>query len=156
LDKLAGAVFHRSPKNEIDDDVFPCVTPHPNIRPVGDSRVSVRYVVDQDPGSNRKGMVTDEEQHSSPEREEPNSPTKRHLRRKAAHMVKHAGKTTAHNLKSMFSRKGLDKSNEECQDDEEGDVVAIKVDTMESDPPVPSNDAVDAPESVADGKDKMQ
>jgi hypothetical protein len=100
-------------------------------------------------------MVTDEEQHSSPKREEPNSPTKRHLR-KAAHMVKHAGKTSAHNLRSMFSRKGLDKSNEECQDDEEGDVVAIKVDTMETDPSVPSNDAVDAPESVADCKDKMQ
>ncbi|CAO2038548.1 unnamed protein product [Urochloa humidicola] len=153
LGKLAGAVFHRSPKNETDDEPSPCVTPHPNIRPVGESRVSVTYVVDQDPGSSRKGTVTDEQQHSSPEREDPNSPTKRHLRKKAAHMVKHAGKTTAHNLKSMFSKKSLEKSKEEYQNDEEGDVVAMKIDGVAADPPVLNNDAVDLQESAADSKD---
>ncbi|CAL5022305.1 unnamed protein product [Urochloa decumbens] len=152
LGKLAGA-FHRSPKNETDDEPSPCVTPHPNIRPVGESRVSVTYVVDQDPGSSRKGTVTDEQQHSSPEREDPNSPTKRHLRKKAANMVKHAGKTTAHNLKSMFSKKSLDKSKEDCQNDEEGDVVAMKIDGMAVDPPVPNDDAVDQLESAAGSKD---
>ncbi|OEL19411.1 C2 domain-containing protein [Dichanthelium oligosanthes] len=145
LGRLAGAVFHRSPKKETDDEASPCMTSHPNIRPVGESRVSVTYVVDQDPGSNRKGTRTEEQQHSSPEREELDSPTKRHLRKKAAHMVKHAGKT-AHNLKSMFSKKGLDKSKEECRNDEESDVV-MKIDGVEVDPPVPSNDAVDPPES---------
>ncbi|CAN6244139.1 unnamed protein product [Urochloa humidicola] len=152
LGKLAGAVFHRSPKNETDDEPSPCVTPHPNIRPVGESRVSVTYVVDQDPGSSRKGTVTDEQQHSSPEREDPNSPTKRHLRKKAAHMVKHAGITTAHNLKSMFSKKSLDKSKEECQNDEEGDVVAMKIDGVSADPPT-NNDAVDVQDSPADSKE---
>ncbi|CAN6237979.1 unnamed protein product [Urochloa humidicola] len=153
LGKLAGAVFHRSPKNETDDEPSSCVTPHPNIRPVGESRVSVKYVVDQDPGSSRKGTVTDEHHHSSPEREDPNSPTKRHLRKKAANMVKHAGKTTAHNLKSVFSKKGLDKSKEECQNDEEGDVVAMKIDGVAADRTVPDNDAVDQLESAAGSKD---
>nr|CAB3449704.1 unnamed protein product [Digitaria exilis] len=155
LGKLAGAVFHRSPKKETDDEASPCVTPHINIHPVGESRVSVKYVVDQDPESNTNGTRTDEQQHSSPEREELNSPTKRHLRKKAAHMVKHAGKT-AHNLKSMFSKKGLDKSKEECQSDEEGDVVAMKIDGVGVNPPVPSNNAVDPPESVADSKGDVQ
>nr|CAB3446510.1 unnamed protein product [Digitaria exilis] len=155
LGKLAGAVFHRSPKKETDDEASPCVTPHINIQPAGESRVSVKYVVDQDPESNTNGTRTDEQQHSSPEREELNSPTKRHLRKKAAHMVKHAGKT-AHNLKSMFSKKGFDKSKEECQSDEEGDVVAMKIDGVGVNPPVPSNNAVDPPESVADSKDKVQ
>jgi len=154
LGKLAGAVFHRSPKNGTDDEASPCVTPHPNIQPVGESRVSVTYVVDQDPGSNREGTRTNEQQHSSPEREELDSSSRRHLRKKAAHMVKHAGKT-AHNLKSMFSKKDLDKSKEECQNEEVGDVAAMKIDGVAVDPPVPSNDVVELPESVADdGKDK--
>ncbi|KAG2650586.1 hypothetical protein PVAP13_1NG162700 [Panicum virgatum] len=154
LGKLAGAVFHRSPKNGTDDEASPCVTPHPNIQPVGESRVSVTYVVDQDPGSNREGTRTKEQQHSSPEREELDSSSRRHLRKKAAHMVKHAGKT-AHNLKSMFSKKDLDKSKEECQNEEVGDVAAMKIDGVAVDPPVPSNDVVELPESVADdGKDK--
>ena len=153
LGKLAGAVFHRSPKNGTDDEASPCVTPHPNIQPVGESRVSVTYVVDQDPGSNREGTRTNEQQHSSPEREELDSSSRRQLRKKAAHMVKHAGKT-AHNLKSMFSKKDLDKSKEECQNDEGGDIAAMKIEGVAVDPPVPSNDVVEPPESVADdGKD---
>ncbi|AQK59178.1 Calcium-dependent lipid-binding (CaLB domain) family protein [Zea mays] len=128
LGKLAGAVLHRSPK-ENDDEASPCVTPHQNIRPVGESRVSVTYVVDQDPaGVDGSGSRRDDHQQS-PEREELDSPSKRHLRKKAVHMVKHAGKT-AHNLKSMFSKKGLDKSKEEHRSDEEcdeeGDVVAAR------------------------------
>jgi hypothetical protein len=126
LGKLAGAVLHRSPK-ENDDEASPCVTPHQNIRPVGESRVSVTYVVDQDPGVDGSGSRPDDHQQS-PEREELDSPSKRHLRKKAVHMVKHAGKT-AHNLKSMFSKKGLDKSKEHRSDeecDEEGDVVAAR------------------------------
>ncbi|KAJ1269970.1 hypothetical protein BS78_06G019000 [Paspalum vaginatum] len=152
LGKLAGAVFHRSPKKQSDDYPSPCMTPHPNIQPVGESRVSVTYVVDQDPGTNRTGMRADDQQHSSPEREELDSPTKRHLRKKAVHMVKHAGKT-AHNLKSMFSRKGLDNNKEECGNDEEGDVVSMKIDGVQIDLPVPSND-VDAQDFVTDVKDK--
>ncbi|PAN05859.1 hypothetical protein PAHAL_1G145500 [Panicum hallii] len=156
LGKLAGAVFRRSPKNGTDDEASPCVTPHPNIQPVGESRVSVTYVVDQDPGSNREETRTDEQQHSSPEREELDSSSRRHLRKKAAHMVKHAGKT-AHNLKSMFSKKDLDKSKEECRNDEGGDVAAMKIDGVAVDPPVPSKDVVLPPESVADdGKDKVR
>lgn len=127
LGKLAGAVLHRSPKKENDDEASPCVTPHQNIRPVGESRVSVTYVVDQDPGVDGSGSRPDDHQQS-PEREELDSPSKRHLRKKAVHMVKHAGKT-AHNLKSMFSKKGLDKSKEHRSDeecDEEGDVVAAR------------------------------
>ena len=53
------------------------------------------------------------------------------------HMVKHAGKT-AHNLKSMFSKKGLDKSKEGHHNDEEGDVVAMQKNGMEVDPSLPS------------------
>ncbi|KAL6877582.1 hypothetical protein ACP4OV_012797 [Aristida adscensionis] len=152
LGKLAGAVFHRSPKKESDDDVSPCVTPHPNIRRVGESRVSVTYVVDQDPGNNRTQQGADD-QHSSPEREELDSPTKKHLRKKAVHMVKHAGKT-AHNLKSMFSRKGLDKNKEECQNDDPS--AATKIDMVEVDSPAPGNAAADAPEAPADGNAKVQ
>ncbi|CAD6337154.1 unnamed protein product [Miscanthus lutarioriparius] len=92
LGKLAGAVLHRSPRKENDDEASPCVAPHPNIRPVGESWVSVTYVVDQDPGANRSGSRPDDQQQS-PEREELDSPTKRHLRKKTVHMVKHAGKT---------------------------------------------------------------
>lgn len=136
LGKLAGAVLHRSPRKENDDEASPCVAPHPNIRPVGESRVSVTYVVDQDPGANRSGSRPDDQQQS-PEREELDSPTKRHLRKKAVHMVKHAGKT-AHNLKSMFSKKGLDKSKEEHHSDEEGDVVAMQKNGVEVDPSLPS------------------
>ncbi|OQU76094.1 hypothetical protein SORBI_3010G091300 [Sorghum bicolor] len=136
LGKLAGAVLHRSPRKENDDEASPCVTPHPNIRPVGESRVSVTYLVDQDPGVNRSGSRPDDQQQS-PEREELDSPNKRHLRKKAVHMVKHAGKT-AHNLKSMFSKKGLDKSKEEEHSDEEGDVVAMQKTGMEVDPSLPS------------------
>ncbi|XP_039839661.1 C2 domain-containing protein At1g53590-like isoform X4 [Panicum virgatum] len=153
LGKLAGAVLRRNPKNGTEDEASPCVTPHPNIQPVGESRVSVTYVVDQDPGSNREGTRTDEQQHSSPEREELDSSSRRQLRKKAAHMVKHAGKT-AHNLKSMFSKKDLDKSKEECQNDEGGDIAAMNIEGVAVDPPVPSNDVVEPPESVADdGKD---
>ncbi|XP_066376194.1 C2 domain-containing protein At1g53590-like isoform X2 [Miscanthus floridulus] len=136
LGKLAGAVLHRSPRKENDDEASPCVVPHPNIRPVGESRVSVTYVVDQDPGANRSGSRPDDQQQS-PEREELDSPTKRHLRKKAVHMVKHAGKT-AHNLKSIFSKKGLDKSKEDHHSDEEGDVVAMQKNGMEVDPSLPS------------------
>ncbi|CAD6339752.1 unnamed protein product [Miscanthus lutarioriparius] len=136
LGKLAGAVLHRSPRKENDDEASPCVVPHPNIRPVGESRVSVTYVVDQDPGANRSGSRPDDQQQS-PEREELDSPTKRHLRKKAVHMVKHAGKT-AHNLKSMFSKKGLDKSKEDHHSDEEGDVVVMQKNGMEVDPSLPS------------------
>jgi hypothetical protein len=136
LGKLAGAVLHRSPRKENDDEDSPCVAPHPNIRPVGESRVSVTYVVDQDPGANRSGSRPDDQQQS-PEREELDSPTKRHLRKKAVHMVKHAGKT-AHNLKSMFSKKGLDKSKEEHHSDEEGDVVVMQKNGVEVDPSLPS------------------
>ena len=74
---------------------------------------------------------------SKPLREELDSLTKRHLRKKAVHMVKHAGKT-AHNLKSMFSKKGLDKSKEDHHSDEEGDVVAMQKNGMEVDPSLPS------------------
>lgn len=126
LGKLAGAVFHRSPKEENDDEASPCVTPYTNIRSVGESRVSVTYVVDQDAGTNRTQSKPDDQQQS-PDREELDSPTKRYLRKKAVHIVKHAGKTS-HNLKSMFSKKGLDKSKEECRSDGEGDVVAMQGD----------------------------
>jgi hypothetical protein len=151
LGKLAGTMLHKSSKHGNDDETSPCVTPHSNIQPIGESRVSVTYVVDED-ARNRTEQRPDDQQ-SSPERGEVDSPTKRPLRKKAAHMVKHAGKTagkTAHNLKSMFSRKGLDKSEEEeCTNDEEDDVEVMKVDS-----PVPSSTVVDAPESAADGKDK--
>ncbi|KAL5203575.1 hypothetical protein ABZP36_008446 [Zizania latifolia] len=123
LGKLAGAVF-KGPKRENDEEASPCVTPHPNIRPVGETRVSVTYVVDED---------------SSPERGELDSPTKRHLRKKAVHMVKHAGNKTAHNLKSMFSRKGSDKSKE-GQDDEKDNPDATEVD--------PSKVEKDCPEAT--------
>ncbi|XP_062223436.1 C2 domain-containing protein At1g53590-like isoform X2 [Phragmites australis] len=140
LGKLAGAVFHRSPKKESNVEASSCVTPHPNIQPVGESRVSVTFVVDQDPGNNRTQLRADDQNSS----EELDNPTKKHLRKKAAHMVKHAGKT-ADNLKTMFSRKGLDKSKEECQDDEKDDPAATKIDSVEVDPPAPSNAVVDAP-----------
>ncbi|XP_062218903.1 C2 domain-containing protein At1g53590-like isoform X2 [Phragmites australis] len=153
LGKLAGAVFHRSPKKESDDEASPCLTPHPNIRPIGESSVSVTYVVDQDPGNNRTQQRADD-QHSSPEAEELDSPTKKHLRKKAADMVKHAGKT-AHNLKTMFSKKSLDKNKEECQNDEKDDPAATKMDMVEVDPPAPSNAAVDAPGPADDGNDKV-
>ncbi|EAY85558.1 hypothetical protein OsI_06931 [Oryza sativa Indica Group] len=120
LGKLAGAMF-KSPKKESDDEASPCVTPHPNIKPLGEKRVSVRYVVDEDPSENLS-----DDQHSSPERGESESPTKRHLRKKAVHMVKHAGNKTAHNLKNMFSRKGSDKSKE-GQDDQKDDPDTIVV-----------------------------
>ncbi|TVU32312.1 hypothetical protein EJB05_24037 [Eragrostis curvula] len=153
LGKLAGAVLHRSSKKGSDDEASPCVTPHPNIRPVGESRVSVTYVVDQDPGNSKLQKGTDDP-HSSPEREELDSPTKRHLRRKAVHIVKHAGKT-AQNLKTMFRRKGSDKSKYECQNDEEDDASTSKIDAVEVSP-VPDSTVIDAPESAADGKDKVQ
>jgi hypothetical protein len=153
LGKLAGAVLNRSSKKVSDDEAPTCVTPHPNIRPVGESRVSVTYVVDQDPG-NRKMQKGADDQHSSPEREDLDSPTKRHLRKKTVHIVKHAGGKTAHNLKSMFSRKGSDKSKEECQNDEEDDDrSATKIDAVVA--PIPSSAAVDAAEPVADGDDKI-
>lgn len=145
LGKLAGAVFHRSPKKGSDDEASPCVTPHPNIRPVGESRVSVTYVVDEDTGNNGTEHRPDD-QHSSPERGELDSRTERHLRKKAVLMVKHAGKT-AHNLKSMFSKKGLDKSKEECGNDEKDDPDARKVAAVRVDSPVPNSTVVDAPES---------
>lgn len=148
LVKLAGVMRHKSSNNGSDDESSPCVTPHPNIRPVGENRVSVKYVVDEDVGDKKMKQRADD-QHSSPERGEVESPTKRQLRKKAAHMVKHAGKT-AHNLKSMFSRKGLDKGKEdECRNDEEDDLDEMKVDS-----PVPRSDVVEAQEAVADGKDK--
>ncbi|KAL6646763.1 hypothetical protein ACP70R_015457 [Stipagrostis hirtigluma subsp. patula] len=154
LGKLAGAVFHRSPKKESDDEASPCLTPHPNIRPVGESRVSVTYVVDQGPKNNSMEQKADD-QHSSPDREEPDSPSKRHLRKKAVHMVKHAGKT-AHTLKTMFSRKGLDRRKEECQGEEIDDPAMTKIGVVEAEVPATGNAAVDASASVADGNDKVQ
>lgn len=149
LGKLAGAVFHQSPKKQNDDYPSPYVKPQLNIQPVGESRVSVTYVVDQDPGSNRTGPKADDKQHLSPEIDELDSLTKRHLRKKAVHMVKHAGKT-AHNLKSMLS-KNLGENKEECCNDEEGDTT-LKIDLVKIEPPVPINN-VEAPEIVADVKD---
>ncbi|KAK3152854.1 hypothetical protein QOZ80_2BG0164400 [Eleusine coracana subsp. coracana] len=149
LGKLAGAVLKRNSKKETDYDSPTCVTPQPNIRPVGESRVSVTYVVDQDPGNSKIQKGADD-QHSSPEREELDSPTKRHLAKKAVHI---AGKT-AQNLKSVFSRKGSEKSKEECQNDDEDDPSATKIDAVEV-APISSGDAADAPDPVADGKDSV-
>jgi hypothetical protein len=98
----------------------------------------------------RRGQMT----NTRALREELDSPTKRHLRKKAVHIVKHAGGKTAHNLQSMFSRKGSDKSKEECQNDEEDDDrSATKIDAVVA--PIPSSAAVDAAEPVADGDDKI-
>lgn len=150
LVKLAGAMRHNKNSKNVSDDeeTSPCETPHPNIRPVGESRVSVTYVVDEDPGNISMERRSDD-QHSSPERAGDESPTKGQLRKKAAHMVKHAGKA-AHNLKSMLSRKGLDKGKEdECRNEEEDDLDVMRVD---SPPPARSGAAGDASESLADKK----
>jgi hypothetical protein len=116
----------KSPKNGSDDETSLCETPRPNIQPFGESRVSVTYVVDEGVGNNRTDQRPDD-QHSSPERGEVESPTKRQLRKKAVHLVKHAGKT-AQSLKSMLSRKGLDKSKED-EEDEEDDLDVMRVDS---------------------------
>ncbi|XP_037483913.1 C2 domain-containing protein At1g53590-like [Triticum dicoccoides] len=151
LVKLAGAMRHnKNSKNTSDDEESsPCETPHPNIRPVGESRVLVTYVVDEDARSSSMERRSDDA-HSSPERAGEESPTKGQLRKKAAHMVKHAGKA-AHNLKSMLSRKGLDKGREdECRNEEEGDLDVKRVDSF----PARSGAMGDAAESLAGGKDK--
>ena len=148
LVKLAGAMRQKSTKKGSDDETSPCATPRPNIRPLGENRVSVTYVVDEDVGNNTTEQRPDD-QHSSPERGEVESPTKRKLSNKAVHMVKHAGKT-AQNLKSMFSRKGLDKSKEDgCRNDEEDDLDVRRVDS-----PAHESTVSDTPESVADSRDK--
>ncbi|KAG8058787.1 hypothetical protein GUJ93_ZPchr0002g25092 [Zizania palustris] len=161
LGKLAGAVF-KIPKKENEEEASPCMTPHPNIRPVGERRVSVTYVVDEDPGENKV--------ESSPERGEPASPTKRQLRKKAVHMVRHAGNKTAHNMKNIFSRKGSDKSKEGQDDEidkdnpnvtevdpskvEKDSPEATVVDPLKVDSHVPNITVVD--ESASDVKDKAQ
>uniref|UniRef100_A0A0D9VFA7 SMP-LTD domain-containing protein n=1 Tax=Leersia perrieri TaxID=77586 RepID=A0A0D9VFA7_9ORYZ len=178
LGKLAG-VF-KSPKKESDDESLPCLTPHPNIKPLGEKRVSVRYVVDDGHYENLP-----DDQDSSPERGELESPTKRHLRKKAVHIVKHAGNKTAHNLKHMFSRKGSDKSKEGQDDQKDDPEMAVEepsnveednpgaisvdssnvekgipdatvIDPLKVDSYVPNNTLVDALESASDGKDMPQ
>uniref|UniRef100_A0ACD5XSS2 Uncharacterized protein n=2 Tax=Avena sativa TaxID=4498 RepID=A0ACD5XSS2_AVESA len=152
LVKLAGALRHKSPKNGSDDETSQCEVSRQNIQPVGESRVSVTYVVDEDAGNNRTDQGPDDH-YSSPERGEVESPTKRRLRNKAVRMVKHAGKIPAQSLKSMFSRKGLDKSKEDgCRDDEEDDLD----DEMRVDSPAHDSTVSDASESVADSRDKAQ
>jgi hypothetical protein len=124
---------HKSPKNRNDNVTFVCETPHPKIQPVGESGVSVTYVVDEGVGSNRMEQRPDD-QHSSPERGEVESPSKRQLRNKAVHMVKHAGKT-AQNLKSMVSRKGLDKSREDGCTNYEEDLDVMRLNSPAHDSP---------------------
>uniref|UniRef100_A0ACD5Y1R8 Uncharacterized protein n=2 Tax=Avena sativa TaxID=4498 RepID=A0ACD5Y1R8_AVESA len=151
LVKLAGAMRHKSPKNGSDDETPRCEVSRQNIQPVGESRVSVTYVVDEDAENNRTEQRPDGH-YSSPERGEVDSPTKRRLRNKAVRMVKHAGKIPAQGLKSMFSRKGLDKSKEDgCRDDEEDDL-----DEMRADSPAHDSIVSDASEPIGDSSEKAQ
>ncbi|XP_078176898.1 C2 domain-containing protein At1g53590-like isoform X3 [Carex rostrata] len=115
LGKL-GNMFHKSssPRKNQNSEAWSqelFTTPRPNLRSVGEKRVSVNMVLEQD----LKGEIKENDNKNNPDCEESRvdesikSEGKGHLRQKAKEMVKNAGKSALRKL----SDKRMDKNTEE-------------------------------------------
>nr|CAD1839214.1 unnamed protein product [Ananas comosus var. bracteatus] len=149
LGKLS-SVFHRSPKkgSERESADVPLPTPPPNIRPLGEKRISVKLIVDEDIGGKNEGSkLENENERFSPEKDEGESPGRRHLKDKAKNMVKQAGKS-AQSIKGVFNRKSSGKKKEqslETDERDEADGSNLSNGTLKVDPLAVGDSSIDNP-----------
>ncbi|KAJ6793434.1 C2 domain-containing protein-like isoform X1 [Iris pallida] len=111
LKKIGSMFHHSSPKYESPrSEKEPTIpfTPRPNVRAVGEKGTTVRVIYDTSCDVN----PGDPKESSSPDKSEGESPNKGHMKG-IANNIKHAGKSAAHSLKNVLSRKGSAKFKED-------------------------------------------
>lgn len=111
LKKIGSMFHHSSPKYESprsEKEAAIPFTPRPNVRAVGEKGTTVRVIYetgcDVNPG--------DHKESSSPDKSECESPNKGHMKG-ITNNIKQAGKSAAHSLKNVLSRKGSAKFKED-------------------------------------------